>query len=160
MAEKNDPMVGELTLTRIFDAPRTLLFDAWTDAKHMAQWWGPHHFTNPVCEIEAKVGGRINIHMRGPDGTTHVTQGEFVELVRPEKIVFVNNARDLAGTLLLEGMTTVLFAEEAGKTKMTLHTRVKGHVPMAPMMLKGMEMGWSQSLERLAALVAGLQTAR
>ena len=70
MGEKNDPMAGELTLTRIFDAPRALVFDAWADAKHMAQWWGPHHFTNPVCEIEGKVGGRINIHMLGPDGTT------------------------------------------------------------------------------------------
>jgi uncharacterized protein YndB with AHSA1/START domain len=153
-------MVGELTLTRVFDAPRALVFDAWTDAKHMAQWWGPHHFTNPVCEIEARVGGRIAIHMRAPDGTTHVTQGEFVEFVRPEKLVFVNNARDLSGTLLLEGATTILFAEEGKKTRMTLHTRVKGHVPMAPMMLKGMEMGWSQSLERLATVVAGLQTAR
>ena len=160
MAGKNDPMTGELTLTRVFDAPRMLVFDAWTDAKHMAQWWGPHHFTNPVCEIEARAGGRINIHMRGADGTTHVTQGAFVEFVRPEKLVFVNNARDLNGTLLLEGMTTVRFADEGGKTRMTLHTRAKGHVPMAPMMLKGMEMGWSQSLERLAAVAAALQTAR
>jgi uncharacterized protein YndB with AHSA1/START domain len=160
VAEKNDPMTGELTLTRVFNAPRTLVFDAWTDAKHMAQWWGPHHFTNPVCEIEARAGGRINIHMRGTDGTTHVTQGQFVEFVRPEKLVFINNARDLNGTLLLEGMTTVLFADEGGKTRLTLHTRVKGHVPMAPMMLKGMEMGWSQSLERLAAVAAALQTAR
>jgi uncharacterized protein YndB with AHSA1/START domain len=153
-------MRGELTLTRVFDAPRALVFDAWTDAKHMAQWWGPHHFTNPVCEIEPRVGGRITIHMRGPDGTTHVTQGEFLEFVPPEKLVFVNNARALDGTLLLEGETTVTFADERGKTRMSLFTCVKGHVPIAPMMLKGMEMGWSQSLERLATLLAGLNGTR
>ena len=89
-----------------------------------------------------------------------MTEGAFVEFMRPEKLVFVNNARDLAGNRLLEGMTTVLFAEERRKTRMMLHTRVKGHVPLATMMLKGMGMGWSQSVERLATLVAGLQTAR
>lgn len=160
MAAENDPMRGELTLTRVFDAPRTLVFDAWTDARHMAQWWGPHDFTNPVCEIEPRVGGRIAIHMRGPDRTTHVTQGEFLEFVRPEKLVFINNARDLAGNLLLEGRTSVQFAEDGGKTTMTLHTRVRGLVPIAPMMLKGMEMGWSQSLERLTAVLTTLKNAR
>jgi uncharacterized protein YndB with AHSA1/START domain len=59
----------ELTITRVFDAPRTLVFKACTDPKHVAEWWGPKGFTNPVCEFDARVGGKLRIHMRAPDGT-------------------------------------------------------------------------------------------
>lgn len=57
----------EVTITRVFDAPRATVFRAWTDADRLAQWWGPKGFTNPVCEIDARVGGAIRIHMRSPD---------------------------------------------------------------------------------------------
>jgi len=58
-----------LTITRIFDAPRELVFKAWTDPKMLARWWGPHGFTNPVCEVDVRVGGGIRIHMQGPERT-------------------------------------------------------------------------------------------
>jgi uncharacterized protein YndB with AHSA1/START domain len=61
----------ELTITRVFDAPRALVFEVWTDPKHLAQWWGPQGFTNPVCEFDARVGGELRIHMRGPDGSIY-----------------------------------------------------------------------------------------
>ena len=57
----------EVTITRVFDAPRATVFRAWTDADRLARWWGPKGFTNPVCEIDARVGGAIRIHMRRPD---------------------------------------------------------------------------------------------
>ena len=60
----SSPNFPELTITRVFDAPRDLVFEAWTDAKHLAKWWGPHHFTNPVCELDVRVGGAIRIDMR------------------------------------------------------------------------------------------------
>ena len=65
----------EVVIKRTFDAPRELVFTAWTDSRHMAQWWGPRGFTNPVCEIEARVGGAIHVVMRGPDGTDHAMKG-------------------------------------------------------------------------------------
>jgi len=57
-------------ITRVVNASRSLVFKAWTDAKDVAQWWGPRGFTNPVCELDVRPGGAIRIHMRGPDGTS------------------------------------------------------------------------------------------
>ena len=145
----------ELTITRVFDAPRALVFQAWTDPKHLAQWWGPHGFTNPVCEIEARIGGAIRIHMRGPDGVVHQMKGEVREFVPPERLVFSNVALDDAGKTILEGMTTVTFAEEAGKTKLVVQTRAAAVVDYAAAHIKGMEAGWTQSIERLQAYLAG-----
>jgi uncharacterized protein YndB with AHSA1/START domain len=144
----------ELTLTRVFDAPRSLVFRMWTESKHMAQWWGPHGFTNPVCEIDARPGGAIRIHMRGPDGVVYPMVGTFRELVEPERLVFTAVAQDQAGTPLLEALTTVTFEQQGGKTKITVQAKAVGLAPVAPQMLAGMEAGWTQSLERLEALVA------
>jgi uncharacterized protein YndB with AHSA1/START domain len=144
----------ELTITRIFDAPRALVFRAWTDAKHLAQWWGPKGFTNPVCEIDARVGGKLRIHMRAPDGTIYPMEGEIREFVAPQRLVFTNIALDAAGNHVLEGRTTVIFAEEGGKTKLTLQTHAKAVVDYAAAYLQGMEAGWTQSIDKLAALVA------
>ncbi len=144
----------ELTITRVFDAPRPLVFQAWTDARHLAQWWGPQGFTNPVCEIEARVGGAIRIHMRGPDGMVHKMMGEVREIVPPERLVFTNIAVDESGHSIIEGLTTVTFTEEAGKTRLVLHTRAAATVEYAVAHIKGMEAGWTQSIDRLQALVA------
>ena len=143
----------EITITRIFDAPRALVFKAWTDAKHLAQWWGPKGFTNPVCEIDARVGGALRIHMRAPDGSVYPMKGEIRELVPPERLVFTNIAVDAAGNHLLEGLTTVTFADEDGKTRLTLHTRANAVVENAIAYLQGMEMGWTQSIDKLEALL-------
>ena len=144
----------ELVLTRIFDAPRELVFKAWTDPKIVAQWWGPHRFTNPVCELDARPGGAIRIHMRGPDGTVYPMTGTYQEIVEPERIVFTSAALDAAGNPMFELLTTVTFAEEGGKTKQILRTRVIKSTPEAPRYLAGMEAGWTQSLERLTAYLA------
>ncbi len=155
-SEKSSPsaMERELVLTRIFDAPRELVFECWTQREHLQRWWGPHLFTNPVCEVDPRPGGAIRIVMRGPNGMEHVTHGVFEEIVPPERLSFTNNAEDATGRLLLEGFTTVTFEDHNGKTRLTLRTRARGLVEFAPQMLAGMEMGWSQSLERLAEELA------
>src|SRR5277367_3850317 len=81
------PEHRELTLVRVYDAPRALVFKAFTDPVHLARWWGPHGYTTPVCEFDARPGGALRIHMRGPDGGVHVTQGEVREIVIPERLV-------------------------------------------------------------------------
>ena len=143
----------ELTITRVFDAPRELVFKAWTDAKHLAHWWGPKGFTNPVCEFDARVGGMLRVHMRAPDGTIYPMKGKIVELVPPERLVFTNIAVDTAGRHLLEGLTTVTFVDEGGKTKMTLHTKAVAVVEHAVAYLQGMEAGWTQSIDKLEAFL-------
>jgi uncharacterized protein YndB with AHSA1/START domain len=141
----------EVVITRIFDAPRELVFKAWTDPKHVAQWWGPKGFTNPVCEMDVRPGGALRIVMRAPDGAEHPMKGVFREVVELERLVFTNVAVDTQGNHLLEGLTTVTFAEQGGKTKLTVRTSAAGLVSEAAQMLKGMEEGWTQSQDRLEA---------
>lgn len=143
----------EVTITRVFDAPRELVFRAWTDPEHLSNWWGPKHFTNPRCELDVRAGGAIRIDMMAPNGTVYPMTGVFREIVEPSRIVFTSIAEDHDGNPLLEGVTTVTFSEEGGKTKLTLHARAVGTAPVAPQMLAGMEAGWTQSLEKLAELI-------
>ncbi|MGA8950943.1 MAG: SRPBCC domain-containing protein [Xanthobacteraceae bacterium] len=144
----------EVTITRVFDAPRAVVFQAWTDAARLAQWWGPKGFTNPVCEIDARVGGKLRIHMRAPDGNIYPMKGEIREFVLPERLAFTNIALDEAGNHVLEGFTTVTFADEGGKTRLTLHTRARAVVDKAAAYLEGMEMGWTMSIDKLEALLS------
>ena len=144
----------EITITRVFDAPRALVFKAWTDASEVAQWWGPKGFTNPVCELDVRVGGAIRIHMRSPDGSVYPMKGEFCEIVPPERLVFTNIALDAADKPIIEGRTTVTFIERGGKTTMTLQTRGRAMVDYAVGYLQGMEMGWSGSIDKLEILLA------
>jgi uncharacterized protein YndB with AHSA1/START domain len=144
----------EITITRVFDAPREMVFAAWTDPQRLARWWGPKGFTNPVCEIDARVDGAIRIHMRSPDGRVYPMKGEFREIVPPERLVFTNIALDDAGNHVIEGLTTVTFAAERGKTRMTLHTRGRAMIDYAAAYLQGMEAGWTGSIDKLQALLA------
>jgi len=143
---------GSVTLTRIFDAPRSLVWKAWTDPKMMAQWFGPRGFTSTVDALDARVGGSLRIVMHGPDGNEYPMKGEFLEVTPPERLVFTNIAIDKDGKHLLEGETTVILSERDGKTTLTLQTHAIGLVPIAPQMLAGMEAGWNQSIDKLAEL--------
>lgn len=138
-----------LVLTRTFNAPRSLVFKAWTDPERLVQWWGPEGFTNPRCEADARPGGAIRIDMRGPDGTVYPMTGTFQEIVEPERIVFTSGALDMAGELLFEILTTVTFEEQGQDTRLTLEARVVSFTAAGTHNLDGMEIGWTQSLERL-----------
>lgn len=150
----------EVTITRTFNAPRALVFKMWADPKLLAQWWGPRQFTNPVCELDVRPGGKLRIVMRGPKDTPYdddfPMSGTFQEIVTPERIVFTSIAEDKKGRALLKGLTTVTFAEANGKTTLTLVSRATALVPIAVPMIEGMQAGWTQSIEKLEALV--LQT--
>jgi uncharacterized protein YndB with AHSA1/START domain len=143
----------EITITRLFDAPRALVFKAWTDPALLAQWWGPKGFTNPVCEIDPRAGGALRIHMRAPDGSIYPMKGEIREIDPPERLVFTNCALDASGNVIIDGFTTVTFTEEAGKTKLALHTRGTALVDYAAAYLQGMEQGWTMSIDKLEALL-------
>jgi len=144
---------GTVVIKRVFAAPCALVWQAWTDPKMMAQWFGPRGFTNPVCELDVRVGGRLYIVMRGPDGADYPMKGVFTEVVAPERLVFTNIAVDQAGRHLLEGETIVSLAEHGGKTELVVKSHAVGLVPFAPQMLAGMEAGWTQSIDKLEELV-------
>ena len=82
----------DLVIIRVFDAPRELVFKAWTDTKHMAQWWGPNGFTNPVCELDVRAGGAMRIDLRAPNGVVYPMKGVFREVVEPQRLVFTSVA--------------------------------------------------------------------
>jgi uncharacterized protein YndB with AHSA1/START domain len=149
----------EVTITRIFDAPRELVFEAWTVPKHIAKWFGPSTFTVPECRIDLRIGGRWHLVMRANDevasfmGRNHPCGGEYIEIVPPERLSFTNNALDADGNIILEGLSTVTFEDMGGKTRMTLVTRASGAGDQVSAMLAGMEQGWSESFDKLASLL-------
>jgi uncharacterized protein YndB with AHSA1/START domain len=144
----------EFTFTREYDAPRELVFRAWTDPRHVAQWWGPGGFTNPVCEWDARPGNAIHVVMRAPDGTEHGMGGEFREVVAPERLVFTAGALDGKGRMMFEFLHTVTFAERNGKTRLRIRCRVVKSTSEANRFIGGFKMGMGQSLKRLAEFVA------
>ncbi len=147
----------ELVFIRVLDAPREVMWRAWTDPAHpahLAQWWGPKGFTNPVCELDLRPGGALRIVMRAPDSVEYPMRGVFREIVAPERLVFNNMAVDAADKPLLDGLTIVTLIEYGGKTRLTVQTRAVALVAHAVPFLEGMEAGWTQSLERLVAAVA------
>lgn len=153
-----DPSQYSVSFNRTFNAPRSLVWQAWTDPKHVAHWWGPHGFTNPVCELDVRTGGAMRIHMQGPKGTpfdgVYPMTGIYREISPPERIVFVSSALDENGVPLFEVLTTVTFTEQGNKTKMTMKAVAISTTEKGTGYLAGMEQGWSQSLDRLEAHLA------
>ena len=144
----------ELVLTREFNAPRALVWKAWTEAKHLAQWWGPRGYKNPVCEVDARVGGAILIHMQAPDGTVFPLEGEFKEVAAPERLVFTErligkNAASDQSDLLFELLNIITLTEHGRKTRV----EVRSQVVRASVLTDGMAAGWEECLERLEAFV-------
>ena len=145
-----------LVLTRTFDAPPELVFRAWTNPKQMAQWWGPRRFTCPVCELEPKPRGKLNIHMRAPDGSVYPLKGEFHEVLPPERLVFVCSALEFPrGRPNLIVAIRVDFEEESGKTRLSLRAEVTRATLIASGARQALAEGLSQALDRLAEFIAG-----
>jgi len=148
----------EVTFTRIFDAPRELVFKAWTNPELIAQWWGPDGFTTPVVDLDVRPGGALRIDMQDPDGNVYPGSGVYMEVVEPERLVFTTNAfEDENGEPGLSDITTITFTEQGGKTKLTLHAVVTKALPQFMEALAGMEEGWNQSLNRLANTLASFR---
>ena len=151
--------VKELTLTRVLNAPRELVFKAWTDPEMLADWWGPRGFTAPVCEIDLRPGGALRICMHAPQlgFPNHWMDGIINEVIAPEHLVFISYAfRDESGNAPLEILNTITFERQGEKTKLTVHAVVtRATAEMAPA-LAGMDLGWNQSLDKLTEQLAEL----
>lgn len=152
----------ELVIMRVFDAPRELVWKAWTEPEHMMRWWGPKGFTSPACKIDLRVGGVYLNCMRSPEGQDYWSTGVYREIVPPERIVCTDSFADQEGNVVpashygmsadfpLEMLVTVTFEEQGGKTKLTLK-----HVGLpAGGDRDGAQQGWSESFDKLAEVLA------
>jgi uncharacterized protein YndB with AHSA1/START domain len=148
-----DEVPSELHLRRFFAAPRQTVFDAWTKPEMVKEWWGPKGFTNPVCEIDARGGGEIRIHMRGPDGTVYPMTGRFIEFYPPYRFHFTSGPVDKEGKQILETWTSVFFEEKDGGTEVVVDVHVTKSTPESVGPLKGMREGWTQMMDRLVEFV-------
>jgi uncharacterized protein YndB with AHSA1/START domain len=111
----------ELVVTRIIDAPRSLVFKAWTEPEQVARWWGPRGFVTTFCDMDIRPGGAFRCCMRSPAGTDHWKRGVYREIVELERIVFTFAWEDADGHLGHELLTTVTFADLGAQTRLTLH---------------------------------------
>lgn len=148
-----DHVPSELHLRRFFAAPRQMVFDAWTKPEMVKEWWGPKCFTTPVCEMDARGGGEILIHMKAPDGTVYPMTGKFIEVYAPYRFHFTSGPLDKEGKQIFETWTSVFFEEKDGGTEVVLDVHVTKSTAEASMYLKGMSQGWGQSLDKLAEFV-------
>jgi uncharacterized protein YndB with AHSA1/START domain len=146
----------EFVIRREYEAPRELVFKAWTDPKHLVEWWGPRGFTNPVVQWDARPGSRIYVVMRAPNGAEFPMGGEFREVAAPERLVFTSGALDEQGKPMFEFLHTVTLVERNGRTALTITSLVTMTTPGAERYIGGFEAGMTQSLERLGTHVKGL----
>ncbi|NBA97925.1 SRPBCC family protein [Pseudomonas sp. R5(2019)] len=144
----------ELSLSRLIDAPRTKVFRAWTEPHWLAQWWGPHGMTTAVCEMELWVGGLFRTVMRGPDGSEFPSQGVFLDIVAPERIVFTDAFGPGWVPSAKAFMTAIITLDNIHDR--TLYTARALHWSAADRMAHeemGFHRGWGESLDRLVDLV-------
>jgi uncharacterized protein YndB with AHSA1/START domain len=107
------PTDREIVMTRVFDAPRDLVFEAHTSCEHLSRWWGPRKYEFASCEVDFRPGGAWRIVHRGPDGEEYGFRGEFREIVRPERITWTFEFEGMPGHVSVQ---TVTFEEQDGKT--------------------------------------------
>ena len=109
-----------IVTSRLFDAPRELVWDVWTDPHHVSQWWGPHGFTTTTSEMNLRPGGVWRFVMHGPDGVDYKNRVVFREVVRPERLAYAHGGEEEYDDIQFE--VTVTFDDEGGKTRVTLHS--------------------------------------
>jgi uncharacterized protein YndB with AHSA1/START domain len=105
----------ELVFTRLFNAPRELVYQAFTQPEHVVHWWGPRGFTNTILEMDVRPGGVWRLIMHGPDGTDYPNRIEFTEVVPPERLAWAHGDFER-----IHFHSTVTFEPEEGKTRLTM----------------------------------------
>jgi uncharacterized protein YndB with AHSA1/START domain len=162
----------ELLFTRVFWAPREVVFNAWTDPEQISRWWGPHDMTDPICDMDVRPGGAWRIVMRSSDGTEYPLTGTFAEIDPPERLVLTMNTvehpaewyaamdealGDAAHEDHLNIRLIVTFHEEEDllgkRTTLTIRQRFLTAAVRDAYARSGARQGWGQSLDRLEELL-------
>jgi uncharacterized protein YndB with AHSA1/START domain len=144
------PEASELLITRVLNAPRHLVFEAWTQPEQLAAWWGPKGFVNVDWAMDVRPGGAWYRRMRSPEGELFTKRGVYREVEAPARLVFTYVNQWADGTVDEETLVTVTFEEEGGRTRLTLR-----HTGFATVEARDAhEGGWSSCLERFSEHLA------
>jgi uncharacterized protein YndB with AHSA1/START domain len=144
------PSDREILMTRVFDAPRDLVFDAFTRPELLKRWFGPRGWTLDVCEVDHRVGGGFRFVLRGPNGSLMGMRGVYREIVRPERSVHMESFDDYPG----ESQVTGVFHEHDGKTTLTVTVLYPSKEVRDIILKSGMEHGAAETYDRLAEMLA------
>src|SRR5450432_2628162 len=146
----------EIVMTRVFDAPRHLVFEAFTKPELLKRWFGPRGWSLEVCEVDFRVGGGFRFVLRGPDGKQMGMRGVYRELAPPDRSVHMESFDDYPG----ESQVTAVFAERDGKTTLTATVLYQSMEIRDAVLKSGMEHGAAESYDRLADLLTGNRAGR
>ncbi len=157
-------MKHEIVITREFDAPRQLLWDAWTQTEHIEKWWGPRGFTTRVTSIDMRVGGKWNYVMIGPDGAEYPVNGIFTEITPPERIVttdeFGENYDEIMPNVdLPKGLiATAVFDDLGQRSRLTITVSHPTEADRKKHEDMGVVAGWNSSLDKMEEYLAEVQS--
>jgi len=150
------PSDREIVLTRVFDAPKNLVFDAFSKPELLKRWFGPRGWSPVVCDVDLKVGGGFRFVMRGPDGRDMGMRGRYLEIAPPDRSVHMESFDDFPG----ESQVTAVFVEDGGKTTMTATILYPSQEVRDAVIKSGMEHGAAESYDKLAEILATMSTRR
>ena len=153
---------GELSMKRLFDAPRELVFKAWSSCDHISKWWGPRTYPTTFCEMDFRPGGTWRYCMTGPEGDQAWGKGVYSEIVEPERIAYrdyFTDAKGVESSELPSSAITVEFRQQNGQTELHSRTRYDSKEAMQQVIDMGVEEGFAETLDRLEEYLA-TQTAR
>lgn len=143
------PTDREIVMTRVFDAPREMVFDAFNTPELLKRWFGPRGWSLVVCEVDSRIGGGFRFVLRGPDGKQMGMRGTYREIVRPSRSVHMESFDDYPG----ESQVTAEFVEQGGKTTMTVTVLYPSKEVRDIVLRSGMEHGAAESYDRLAEML-------
>jgi uncharacterized protein YndB with AHSA1/START domain len=151
----------EFVVERQFSAPRTLMFQVFTQPEHLKRWWAPQPYTMPICTIDLRPGGIWHYSMRSPEGQDHWARSVYKEIVPPEKLVYTSTFADEHANPI-EGMpehlTTVIFTEEADKTQVSARVQFASAAALSVAVDMGMVQGMNMTWDSLVGYVQELHT--
>src|SRR5215471_2196733 len=148
--EVTTPTDCEIVMTRVFDAPRHMVFDAFTRPELLKRWFGPRGWSLVVCDVDLRVGGGFRFVMRGPDGREMGMRGVYREIAPPERSVHMESFDDYPG----ESQVTAVLVEQGGKTTLTVTVLYPSQEVRDIVIKSGMEHGAAESYDKLAELLA------
>jgi uncharacterized protein YndB with AHSA1/START domain len=143
------PTDREIVMTRVFDAPRRLVFDAFSKPELLKRWFGPRGWSLVVCEVDLKVGGGFRFVLRGPNGKEMGMRGVYREIVPPERSIHMESFDDYPG----ESQVTAVFVEQGDKTTLTATVLYPSQEVRDAVIQSGMEHGAAESYDKLAELL-------
>jgi uncharacterized protein YndB with AHSA1/START domain len=144
------PTDREIVMTRVFDAPRRLVYDAFTKPDLLRRWFGPRGWSLVTCEVDLRVGGSFRFVLRGSDGRELGMRGVYRELVPPERSVHIESFDEYPG----ESLVTAVLVEQRGKTTLSVTILYPSREVRDAVIQSGMEHGAAESYDKLAEMLA------